>query len=258
LISGKELKEVFVWKDTNLNAWIDAGEAVPASSVLEEISTKFDTVGGGDVYNPKGAKLRNGIRVPVWDWWSQTFPNVVGGKGAVIPGRVYPTYLSPERLKAAAKPVVYMWESTDTEGPTKGSYGMLRFFRDGERLMVLSLGPDFKGTSPVSQVNVNGNQLEWVFFNGEGDLRTQATIEGNTIVGVSTYSGGEEARWKAIAGPPQGGIPSQIISVFSVFDKDLVAAIESGPAMITFPFGYRGIPGGPEMKLADLIGKGER
>jgi len=106
-LEGKELDEVFVWRDANGNGWLDPGEAVPAKSLFVSIGTRCKTTPNNDAFNLQGAKRIDGKVVSSWDWWTPVYPNVVSGMGRVRIGRVYPTYLTADQALKAPRPVVF-------------------------------------------------------------------------------------------------------------------------------------------------------
>jgi len=126
------------------------------------------------------------------------------------------------------------------------AYGMLRFFWDAEQkqLMVLSAGPDFKGTVAVSEVLVDHGSLDWVFTSGDRSLATSATFSPHGLIGKSQPdSGGSPQSWRALEGAPPGKVPYQLASLVTVSDKDLAAAAR-GHSLVLVPFGYLNMPQG--------------
>lgn len=68
-LRGLELEGLSVWFDVNQNAVSDSGEVMPIQSVgISAISTQGNDFADGVVFNRLGLELKDGRRLPVYDW----------------------------------------------------------------------------------------------------------------------------------------------------------------------------------------------
>jgi hypothetical protein len=70
-LTGKELQGLALWKDKNQNGLSEEGEVTPIEQTqIQSLSTQSTTPvsPGPSPANPEGLKLRNGKRLPTYDW----------------------------------------------------------------------------------------------------------------------------------------------------------------------------------------------
>ena len=252
-LEGKELDEVFVWRDANGNGCLDPGEAVPAKTLFASIGTRCKTTPNKDAFNLQGAKRLDGTVVSSWDWWTQVYPDVTIGMGSVQPGRVYPTYRTKEEAARGPEPIIFWWKGLAVDGPQP--YGLLRFFwdRQEKQWLVLSVGPDYKGTAMVSELFPSHSQLEWVFSTGPLALATRAVFTPHGLKGTSVFSDGSQSQtWEAFEGALPVPVPYELASLITVSDEDLARAAR-GKKAILVPYGCLDIPQGARRTLKSSL-----
>jgi hypothetical protein len=87
-ISGDELTGLCAWFDRNGNGVSDPGEVVPLSELgVVSISVRGALSQGPYLVNPTGITLKDGTRLPLWDWVAKPVvkPPIVAKAGKMPP-----------------------------------------------------------------------------------------------------------------------------------------------------------------------------
>jgi hypothetical protein len=70
-IENNELRNLFVWKDANMNGLSDTGEVLSLSELnIQALNTQKIIHQTGIPFAPKGVKLSSGAYLPTYDWMS--------------------------------------------------------------------------------------------------------------------------------------------------------------------------------------------
>jgi len=235
LLTGKELKGLYLWLDTNLNAMADPGEVRPVVDYLKEISVQ-PTRAQGNSWATEGATLNDGQKVASWDWFSAADPQLkVGGVPVPILG---PLGLPREDCKEVENPFLYTWKH-----PTQGIFGYLRFFELYGDWYVVTIGPDFPFSriANVAPVVPTPAGFEWRIHSGGASVRVLAALSPNgDIDGVAYYSNGK-AELSLEAKPLMPPYPMDwvALSFISLPDEVFSDALlkYSGQSTFLIPFG---------------------
>jgi hypothetical protein len=180
VLTGEELKDIFVWIDSNSDAVCEASEIVSLKDLgIIEINASPSSDEDGNTWSTEGFKTDSGQTGMSWDWWSLE---------------------SPPSENISPDTALFKWNPLDEDSGIPG--GVLSFNKTAPNaLQMISLMPlqEEENQEEIGiigipfDVEVNDNRMRWETITENGSVATSAILEGATLIGVTViYQWGVE------------------------------------------------------------------